>query len=122
MEKPREGVSVYAGMGNLLQRNEFLNLDLSRKLFRRVEEINFWEEVLKQFYVAHEDILFILGEEDFRDPIFEQCASVFGEFEAPRTKGIIGVIGPKNIVYEDVAPQIRFLSQLIEEILRNQTS
>ena len=64
--------------------------------------------------------MFILGEEDFRDPIFEQCASIFGEFEAPRTKGIIGVIGPKNIVYEDVAPQIRFLSQLIEEILRNQ--
>ncbi len=40
------------------------------------------------------------------------------EVEAGR---IIGVIGPKNIVYEDVSSQVRFLSQLIEEILRNQS-
>jgi heat-inducible transcriptional repressor len=111
----------YSGVGNLLNRHEFLNVDVARNIYKRVEEINFWEEILKQFYVSHEDILFILGEEDFRDPIFDTCSSIFGEFDAPNTKGIIGVIGPKNIVYEDVSSQVRFLSQLIEEILRNQS-
>jgi heat-inducible transcriptional repressor len=114
------GELYYSGIGNLLHRNEFLNVDVTKNLFRRVEEINFWEEVLKQFYVSHEDILYILGEEDFRDPIFLTCSSIFGEFDTPTTKGIIGVIGPKNIVFADVASQVRYLSQLIEEILKTQ--
>lgn len=111
------GDLYYAGIGNLLSREEFLEAQ-TRRLFIRLDEINFWEEILKLAYVTDQDVMFILGQDDFKDPIFESCASVFGEFESPQVKGIVGVIGPKSIRYEDVVPQIRFFSQLIEDIIR----
>ncbi len=114
------GDLYYAGIANLLTKNEFLNVDVSRSLFNRLDEISFWEEILKLSYVADQQVLYILGQEDFRDPIFESCASIFGEFESPHVKGIIGVIGPKCIHYEDVVPQIKFFSNLIEDIMKEQ--
>lgn len=111
------GDLYYAGIGSILK-NQFMHGDFSTVILSRLDEINFWEEILKQYYVADEDILYILGQEDFRDPIFEDCSSVFGDFETPNLRGIVGVIGPKNIHYEDIVPQIRYFSQLIEDIIR----
>lgn len=116
-----QGDLYYAGVANLLDKQEFLNLDLSRNLFELLDEINYWEKVLAQCFKVEEDILYMLGEEDFNDPLFESCASVFGEFEAVDTKGIIGVVGPKRMYYETVSPQIRYFSNLIGEVLRTQS-
>ncbi len=113
------GELYYAGVCNLLDQEEFNNMDISKTLFNRLDQVAFWEEILKQVYMSDRDLLIILGQDDFRDPMFDCCASIFGEFEAPSLKGIIGVIGPKHIHYEDVVPQIRFFSQLIEEIMRD---
>ena len=113
------GELYYAGVCNLLDQDEFNNMDISKTLFNRLDQVAFWEEILKQVYMADRDLLIILGQDDFRDPMFDCCASIFGEFEAPAVKGIIGVIGPKHIRYDDVVPQIRFFSQLIEEIMRD---
>jgi heat-inducible transcriptional repressor len=111
------GDLYYAGIGNLLNRDAFFQPD-TRSIFSRLDEINFWEEILKLAYVTDQDVMFILGQDDFKDPLFESCASVFGEFESQQVKGIVGVIGPKSIRYEDIVPQIRFFSQLIEDIIR----
>ncbi len=113
------GELYYAGVCNLLDQEEFSNMDISKTLFNRLDQVAFWEEILKQVYMSDRDLLIILGQDDFRDPMFDCCASIFGEFESPALKGIIGVIGPKHIHYEDVVPQIRFFSQLIEEIMRD---
>ncbi len=112
------GDLYYAGMGRILEQDEFLNIDVSRTLFNRLDEINFWEEILRQTLVVDQDLLFILGPEDFRDPVFDACASIFGDFETPSTRGIIGIVGPKHIHYETIVPQIRFFSHLIEEIIK----
>ncbi len=111
------GDLYYSGISNLINRDEFVTFD-SRRIFTRLDEANFWEEILKLAYVTDQDVMFILGQDDFKDPLFESCSSVFGEFESPQVKGIVGVIGPKSIRYEDVVPQIRFFSQLIEDIMR----
>ena len=113
------GELYYAGVCNLLEQDEFNNMDISKTLFNRLDQVAFWEEILKQVYMSDRDLLIILGQDDFRDPMFDACASIFGEFEAPTLKGIIGVIGPKHIPYDDIVPQIRFFSQLIEEIMRD---
>ncbi len=115
------GDLYYAGIGNLLRRSDFMQPD-TRSIFARLDEINFWEEILKLAYVTDQDVMFILGQEDFKDPLFESCSSVFGEFESQNVKGIVGVIGPKSIRYEDIVPQIRFFSQLIEDIIRETKS
>ncbi|OGK13389.1 hypothetical protein A3A93_01835 [Candidatus Roizmanbacteria bacterium RIFCSPLOWO2_01_FULL_38_12] len=114
------GDLYYSGVSNLLKMDEFMNKAITRAVFGRVEEIGFWSEILKQAYLIDEDVLYILGQEDFRDPMFDVCASVFGEFKTPTLKGIIGVIGPKHISYEDVVTKVRFFSKLIEDITRSQ--
>jgi len=115
------GDLYYSGIGNLMSKNEIIQAQIANSLFRRLDEINFWEEILKLAYVTDSDVMYILGQDDFKDPIFENCSSIFGEFESPHCKGIIGVIGPKSIRYEDIVPQIRFFSQLIEDIIRDQS-
>jgi hypothetical protein len=42
--------------------------------------------------------LYLLGEEDFRDPVFESTASIFGEFSGEKIRGIIGVVGQKECI------------------------
>lgn len=114
------GDVYYSGIASLLNKDEFLDLGLSRTLFGLLDEVHFWEGILRQFYRMEDDVMYLLGEEDFRDPVFETCASVIGEFEGQKIKGIIGVVGPKRMYYEIVIPQVRYFSHLIEEIIRSQ--
>ncbi|NMB84560.1 hypothetical protein GYA28_04735 [Candidatus Roizmanbacteria bacterium] len=114
------GDIYYSGIANLLENQEFLNLSLSKNLFERLDEVAFWEKIVDDFGKVEEEIIFMLGEEDFRDPNFESCASVFGEFEGESIKGIIGVVGPKRMYYEVITPQIKYFSNLIENIFKEQ--
>lgn len=114
------GDVYYSGVGNLLNKSEFLNLTLSKNLFELLDEVTYWERILDRFFRMEEEIIYLLGEEDFRDPIFESCGSVFGEFKGQKFKGIIGVLGPKRMYYDEVSPQIKYMSHLIEQIIKEQ--
>ncbi|MCL4364140.1 hypothetical protein M1328_02770 [Patescibacteria group bacterium] len=100
------GDLYYSGMANLLTQPEFLDLNLSRSLFGRLDEIGFWERILDDFNGLEDEIRCMLGEEDFHDPIFDTCASVWGEFEGKKIKGIVGVVGPKRMYYDVIIPQM----------------
>ena len=112
------GELYYAGIGNLLSVTDFLNVSLSQMLFKRLDEANFWEEILRLAHVADEDVFYILGHDDFRDPVFETCSSIFADFEGSQSRGIIGVLGPKYIHYETIVPQLRFFSHLLEDMMK----
>lgn len=110
----------YAGVSNLLYKQAFFNWDLSRSLFEHLDEISYWERFLERLQKANEEVCFILGEEDFSDPMFESLASVFCEFHGEKVKGIIGVVGPKRMHYDEITPQLKYFSGLIEEIVKQQ--
>mgnify|MGYP001558623835 FL=1 len=107
-------------MHNQLNQPEFLDINQTRTLFGRLDEISFWEKILNDMFSLEDEIYYMLGEEDFHDPIFDCCASVFGEFESSKIKGIIGVIGPKRMSYDAVIPQIKYFSGLLGEIVKEQ--
>ncbi|OGK11820.1 hypothetical protein A2954_05190 [Candidatus Roizmanbacteria bacterium RIFCSPLOWO2_01_FULL_37_12] len=115
-----QGDVYYSGVGNLLNKPEFFDHVLSRNLFVLLDEVGYWERVLDKFYKFDGDILYLLGEEDFKDPLFESCGCIFGEFEGKNIKGIIGVVGPKRMYYDEISPQIKYISQLIGEIINQQ--
>jgi len=114
------GDLYYAGVGNLLNNQELMNWKLSKILLARLDEIVFWERILLQIEKMQQDICYFLGEDDFSDPIFEPYASVFGEFETGKIKGIIGVVGSKRMSYESVAPQVKYFAALIEDLITDQ--
>ena len=115
-----DGDVYYSGIANLLSKDEFLDLNLSRSLFGLLDQSSYWETILRQILKQEEDLMYMLGEEDFRSPGFEACASVFGEFEGNNIKGIIGVVGPKRMYYDVVIPQVRYFSGLIEDIMKSE--
>ncbi len=110
----------YAGVGNLLSLNEFGDIKVSRSLFTRLDELAYWEKILQRVQDIEDDLYFMVGEEDFSDPMYEQCASIFSEFEGTNTKGIIGVLGPKRMGYEVLTPQLKYFADLIEQIIKEQ--
>lgn len=114
------GELYYAGVGNLLGIQEFLNLELSRSLFERLDEMKYWVKVLDRMNALEDDIYFMLGEEDFSDPILESCASIFGDFSEGNLQGLIGVVGPKRMQYEILTPQVKYFSHLIGDIIKGQ--
>jgi len=114
------GDVYYSGMANLLIQPEFFDINLSRNLFIRLDEVNFWEKILHDFDKLDEDVMCMLGEEDFHDPIFDTCASVWGEFEGNKIKGMMGVVGSKRMYYDVIIPQVKYFSNLISEIFKEQ--
>jgi len=114
------GDIYYAGVSHLLDTGEFMNVAVPRNLFELLDETDFWEGILRQIFRMEEQVMCMLGEEDFRDPSFEACASVFGEFSGPKTKGIIGVVGPKRMYYDVIIPQVRYFSRLLETMISEQ--
>lgn len=115
-----DGNIYYSGIANLLSQPEFLDLNLSRSLFSRLDEITFWERILQDFTGVEDEIRCMLGEEDFHDPTFDACASVWAEFKGKKIKGLIGVVGSKRMYYDIVIPQIKYFSNLLEEIIKGQ--
>ena len=114
------GDIYYSGVANLLNKPEFFDIGLSRNFFCLLDEVNYWERILDRFYKFEDDIFYMLGEEDFKDPLFESCGSIFGEFEGKKIKGIIGVVGPKRMYYDEISPQIRYITQLLGKIIKEQ--
>src|SRR3989344_1729907 len=114
------GDIYYSGFANLLGKPEFYDMGLTRNFFTLLDQQNYWERILDRFFNFDDDILYLLGEEDFKDPMFESCGCIFGEFEGNKIKGIIGVVGPKRMYYDEISPQIRYISQLIGEIVKAQ--
>jgi len=114
-----DGDLYYSGIANILTQPEFFDLVLSRNLFELIDQSNYWERVLGRF-TAEEELIYLLGEEDFRDPLFESCASIFGDFNTDKIKGIIGVVGPKRMSYDFIVPQIRYFSSLLEQLIKQQ--
>lgn len=115
-----EGDLYYAGVGNLMGLHEFIDWNISRTLFEKLDELSFWGKLLDKIQVGHEEIYFMLGEEDFSDPAFELCASIFGEFEGKGVKGMIGVVGPKRMYYDVLTPQVKYFSGLLDQIIKEE--
>jgi heat-inducible transcriptional repressor len=100
--------------------HEFLNEELSRTVFEKLDELAFWEKLLDKIQLGNDEIYFLLGQEDFNDPAFDLCASIFGEFEGKGIKGMIGVVGPRRMYYDVLTPQVKYFSGLLDQIIKEE--
>lgn len=113
------GDIYYFGIPNILSQKEFWDINLSKDFFSLFDEETFWHCILDQFKKIEEEILLVLGDEDFEGPKLETCASIFGEFEGQKVSGVIGVMGSKRMNYAMVIPNVKYFAHLIEEVLKD---
>ena len=111
------GDLYYSGVSRLLNLNEFFDLNISKSLFSILDELDYWNKIINKVLEEKTDVYYMLGEDDFSNPVLDNCASIFGEFNGGKIKGIIGVLGPKRMSYEDITPQVKYFSELIEKLL-----
>ena len=108
----------YSGTANLFDEREFTDLEKTRSIFSKFEEIEFWHDVIGDWDTIEKEIIFLLGEKDFRDPLFDFYGSVFGEFRGESVRGMIGVVGPNRMCYHKIVPQVRYFANLVKDILK----
>ncbi len=114
------GNVYYSGLTNIMNIHEFIDREIEQYLFERLEEIKYWERILERLNTYEGDVYYVLGDDDITDPMYESCASVFGEFDAGNLRGIIGVVGPKRMNYDSISPQIKYFSSLLQDIIKEQ--
>lgn len=114
------GLVHYFGVNNILLQKEFFDIEFSRNFFEQLDEVSFWKDILNGFKETESKILFLLGEENLKHKGLEHCASIFGEFEGAKVKGVIGVTGSQRMNYETVIPSIKYFTNLIEQIIKEQ--
>lgn len=115
-----KGEMYFAGLSNMLNIHEFINREIESILFQHLEEINYWDRISTFFEKFDGDVYYMLGDEEIVDPMYDSCSSIFGEFTGNNVKGIIGVVGPKRMPYEVIAPQVKYFASLLEEIVKTQ--
>jgi len=112
-----EGDIYSAGTANILECPEFFDIDLTKYLLSRLDEVVFWEELIGRS-TSSEDVDLILGN-DFGNEVFEPCSFIFSRFVAGPRKGAIGVIGPARLNFSRVFPTMRYFRELLNEVFRS---
>ncbi len=115
-----KGDIYYCGINNVLNQDEFLDIDVTRRFFLMLDEEAFFSSVMREFETLESELLYLLGEKDLASPSLEECATVFGMFEGNQVRGAIGVMGPKRMQYDMVVPNVKYFSNLLQTIMRDQ--
>lgn len=114
------GEMYYSGVSNLFNYMNVMDLIVTRHVCSLLDQFGFWQQVMQRYFATEQDVFFMLGEEDFSDPIFEPVASVMSDFRIGSTQGVIGLLGPKRMRFDLYIPQVRYFSHLLEEISTQQ--
>lgn len=111
-----EGDLYAAGAGNILDMPEFFDIDMTKHLLSTLDEYEYWWNVFAPF-VARQDPLAILLGEDLGRQTLRNCGGVFIHFSFSSHHGVIGVVGPSRLNYARVIPMVRYVGDLISDIV-----
>lgn len=113
----KDGDVFHAGYANILNDPEFFDIDVTRAVLSLIDS---FESINKIFArgLGEEPIHILLGDElgiEFLEP----CGLVFVNFQTKKFNGSLGVIGSCRLDYSTTIPTLRYLSDLIEEIIKS---
>jgi len=105
-----------AGISCLFDEDETMTKVVAHHLCDILDKFSFWQQVMQRFIATNQDVFYMLGEDDFADPIFDSLASIMGDFHIGEVHGVIGLVGPKRMKFDVYIPQVRYFSHLLEDI------
>lgn len=107
----------YSGIAEMLDYQEFHDLDNLRNILSIIENYEMLENVFKKV-TSDSDIKILVGDEaGFR--AFDPCAIVYSRFDLYNGQfGYISVIGPMRMIYSQVIPWVRFTSDVLSSVTR----
>lgn len=115
--KTDEGDIYSAGYSHILESPEFFDIDVTRTVLDMLDEAKSLESIFSRAF--GDDPIHVLVGEDLENEFLRPCGVVFTRFEAgPKHSGVIGVIGPSRLRYQEVIPTVRYFGDLIAEIAK----
>lgn len=111
-----QGDLYSAGMANILDMPEFLDIDITRTVLSMLDRAEMFQPIISQ--LTREEQLRILFGEELGIPYLEPCSFVVTRYEMPTHRGFLGVIGPSRLNYSVIIPTMRYFSQLLSELGR----
>lgn len=112
-----DGEVWHAGYANILDIPEFYNIDVTSKVLGLLEEIGRIQELFFK-YPHWENSVEVLFGEEIGWPNFAPVGVVACQFNTPRCRGSLGVIGPTRFNYPVIIPVVRYFAQLVSDASR----
>lgn len=106
--------TYHAGYLHLLDEPEFYDIDVTRSVFRLLEEASQLMSLLDR--ASDENAIHVLLGDDFDNQHLYPVSIVFSDFTLGHTTGSIGVIGPSRLNFPYVIPMIRHLTRTLQDI------
>lgn len=108
-----DGAFFCSGYSHILEMPEFYDIDVTRNLLNLLDNQSNFDSV---FGMITEKFAVILGD-DMELEIFKPYSFVFSKFHTRGNHdGMIGVVGPARLRYENIVPLVRYYGSLIEEV------
>lgn len=105
------------GFSNLLEQPEFNNIEILKKVFKICEDKGLLFQVLME-YSGREEISITIGQENYYKDFYE-CSLIITTYKIEdKFVGMIGVIGPKRMIYPHVISVVKFITETIDKLLR----
>jgi heat-inducible transcriptional repressor len=109
-----DGEVWHAGYSRILDIPEFYNIDVTSRVLSLLEEVQRIHELFFRYPKWESPVEVLFGEE-LGWPNFSPIGVVACQFQSPRGRGSLGVIGPARFNYSVVVPVVRYFGQLVSE-------
>jgi len=118
-EQPAQDADfVLTGEQNLIGCHELDNRDSMQRLFEAFNHKHDILQLLDQCLDSHDGVRVFIGEEAGYRPL-EACSLVTAPYTSGETNGVIGVIGPTRMYYEQVIPLVTATARLLGSALKH---
>ena len=100
----------YTGLSNLFQKPEFAEHSLVVAITRVIDHL---DDVMVDIHKKVEsDVSVLLGSDN---PFGQDCGAVLGTYKIKSGYGVIGLLGPMRMNYEENIAYLKFIKNLIEK-------
>lgn len=111
-----DGDIYHAGYANLLESPEFFDIDVVRTVLSMIDDFS-WLKKIFGSAMGEEEIHILLGDE-LGIQFLQPCGIIFTNYHTNRGSGTIGIVGPCRINFSRAIPNLRYITNLIQEIGR----
>lgn len=109
---------VVAGQTNLMEFNDFSQMNKLRELFDSFTQKNEILHLLDESMLA-EGVQIFIGEESGYRP-FDQCSLVTSSYQVDsQVAGVLGVVGPTRMAYDQVIPIVDITAKLLSMAMQS---
>ena len=109
-----DGHMFHAGSVNVLSAPEFWEIDVAKAALNLLDSHEVMHSIFEKAHTDR-DVRVIIGDEIGLSNL-KSCCLIFAPYTSGRRSGVVAVLGPSRIEYENVIPAVRYTKNLLEEL------